>query len=366
MSSFLDTLFRTQPANALVTTGANVDISAAGPPVAGYVLKAVDATHAIWMPESGGSGLSNVTNDAQLKRAAHDFDTFPARSVPTSNDLVLLEKSTDGSKCYASLSAIQSPLVAFNVATDINPAHWYRGDNTSQSGGLVDTILDAGSVAKNFTQTGAARCPTAVDGAGKTYLAPDGVTDFYTAGALADWKFLNDGSPWTVALVYHRTAGIVGQESLIDNTDHSTGGTGFSIFQLFASATVQGPALLVTSSVGGAAPLTVESLTLSTALSVLIVRHTGDNTSNANGGISPTPVDAVMRRMGALVSLCSRKNTFASTNPSYPMTLFRRANTADRFTSSRFYDLVIDNKAWSDRQVFGYEAYAKAQYGVAV
>ena len=40
-------------------------------------------------------GLGNVTDDAQLKRAANDFSTFPAKGLPVVNDLLLIEDSQD-------------------------------------------------------------------------------------------------------------------------------------------------------------------------------------------------------------------------------------------------------------------------------
>lgn len=40
-------------------------------------------------------GLSDVTNDAQLKRSASDFDTFTVKNAPVDNDIVLIEDSED-------------------------------------------------------------------------------------------------------------------------------------------------------------------------------------------------------------------------------------------------------------------------------
>lgn len=40
-------------------------------------------------------GLSNVTNDAQLKRSGADFDTFTEKPTPVDNDIVLIEDSED-------------------------------------------------------------------------------------------------------------------------------------------------------------------------------------------------------------------------------------------------------------------------------
>jgi hypothetical protein len=45
---------------------------------------------------AGAVGLSNVTNDAQLKRAAGDFASFPTKAVPVGADIVLIEDSAAG------------------------------------------------------------------------------------------------------------------------------------------------------------------------------------------------------------------------------------------------------------------------------
>lgn len=370
MSTFLDELFRAQPATALVTnTGAVVDVADADPPVAGYVLKATDAEHAVWLPDSG-SALPNVTNDAQLKRAANDFSTFSLKSAPIGTDLVLLENSSaGGAKAYAPLSSLQNPLISFSVPVDINPLHWWRGDNTVQSGGLVDTITDNGSSPKNFTQSGAPRCPTAVDGNSRTYLAPDGSVDFYTAGVASDWKFLNDGSPWTVMLVFHRTALISAIEFLLDTTDGTTGSTGFYTLLSYTSATKQGPQSAITFSSGSNLVQLVNSFIPNTSLQLLILRHTGWNYAVTLGTGSSVAVDLIMRRNGVLVNQCGPGGSvpaYVNTNPLSALTLFRRSVTSGNFSSARLYDCIVDNKAWSDRQVAGAEAYARAQYGVVL
>ena len=52
------------------------------------------------VPEAGDYtasdvGLGNVTNDAQLTRAAGDFDTFTSKATPVAADIVLIEDSAD-------------------------------------------------------------------------------------------------------------------------------------------------------------------------------------------------------------------------------------------------------------------------------
>ena len=52
-------------------------------------------------------GLGNVTNDAQLKRAANDFNTFTTKSSPVGGDIILIEDSADsGNKKYITISNI--------------------------------------------------------------------------------------------------------------------------------------------------------------------------------------------------------------------------------------------------------------------
>ena len=41
-------------------------------------------------------GLGNVTNDAQLKRAGADFNTFPEKALPVEDDILLMEDSEAG------------------------------------------------------------------------------------------------------------------------------------------------------------------------------------------------------------------------------------------------------------------------------
>ena len=52
-------------------------------------------------------GLGNVTNDAQLLRAAGDFAVFTAKAVPADSDIILIEDSADtGIKKYITIGSI--------------------------------------------------------------------------------------------------------------------------------------------------------------------------------------------------------------------------------------------------------------------
>lgn len=72
-------------------------------------------------------GLGNVTNDAQLKRAAGDFNTFTEKLAPVEDDIILLEDSADTfAKKKAKLSTLLSGgggggSFLFELTGDISP-----------------------------------------------------------------------------------------------------------------------------------------------------------------------------------------------------------------------------------------------------
>ena len=62
-------------------------------------------------------GLSNVTNDAQLKRASGDYISFTAKTVPVSADVFLIEDSAAGNaKKRVTFTQINSNLVHQNLS----------------------------------------------------------------------------------------------------------------------------------------------------------------------------------------------------------------------------------------------------------
>jgi hypothetical protein len=124
------------------------------------------------------------------------------------------------------------PPSSWSVATNLNPKHWWRADNTVQTGGLVDSIADNGTGGRPFAQAGAARAPIAVDGDGKTYLALDGVADFYIAGSAADWTWLHNGSKmWTLFVVMQPpTISAAGtHQSILATMNYSSSGIGMFV-----------------------------------------------------------------------------------------------------------------------------------------
>ena len=65
---------------------------------------------------SSSVGLSNVTNDAQLKRAANDFTTFTEKVTPVNADVILIEDSNAGAyvKKYTTVQSL-SPAILNNI-----------------------------------------------------------------------------------------------------------------------------------------------------------------------------------------------------------------------------------------------------------
>lgn len=253
---------------------------------------------------------------------------------------------------------------AFDPATEIAPLHWWRAANNTQTGGLVDSLIDQGSSPKNFVQTGAARAPVATDADGKTYLALDGAADFYQAGVAADWKFLNDGTPFTVAIIYHHPALLLANEVLLGTSDAGAAPS-FSAQLSFTSATEQGCQMFVLRTVAPGAVGCYSSIPETTKAS-LVARCVGNHIGTTAGGAVFRPVDFIMRRKGILLGECTRGASFDNINPPGTMTLGRRSASAAVFTSARVYEVIVDNKAWSDRQLLGYESYARTTYTLAM
>lgn len=80
-------------------------------------------------------GLGNVTNDAQLKRAANDFTSFTEKSSPIGNDILLLEDSADGyNKKCVKLSALGSGNLKQTAFAEITT------DTTSTSSSWADLL----------------------------------------------------------------------------------------------------------------------------------------------------------------------------------------------------------------------------------
>lgn len=151
--------------------------------------------HVVAMPgdyTASDVGLGNVTDDAQLKRAAGDFATFPTKTNTVAADIVLIEDSAaSGAKKAVSLGNIIPKVI--DPAT-LSPVARYRASNVTLVSGAVDTIIDTGSMAKDFVAIASThRASLGTDGLGNSYIDFTTASQkLYQAGVAADWKFLND------------------------------------------------------------------------------------------------------------------------------------------------------------------------------
>lgn len=303
------------------------------------------------------NALTNVTNDAQLKRAAADYSSFTHKSVPTGSDVILIEDAAAaGAKAYSTAGEIfggSASIISPSVL--INPRHYWRASNVTQSGGLVDTIVDFGRVGgKDFAQSGAARCPVATDGNGHVYLAPDGTTDYYQAGAKTDWKFLHNGAAWTAAFVLSPTT-LVSEVVVLDTSNDS--GVG-----LLVTANVSlgfGGFRADIEAAGGSVICNVSARTLPPApgLTLLVLRFAGKLTGNIG-----TMRTLSLLQNGGELAFSGLSGTYDTGNSNGPLTLFRHAVSSSEFFGGKLYELWVDDTYVSDRKLAEYTKYAANAY----
>jgi hypothetical protein len=94
-------------------------------------------------------GLSNVTNDAQLKRGAGDFASFTSKVTPIGGDVILLEDSADSTnKKYSTISSISHTILNDIGSNAHSVIDTHLGDSTIHYsiGSISHTLLqDIGS-----------------------------------------------------------------------------------------------------------------------------------------------------------------------------------------------------------------------------
>lgn len=238
--------------------------------------------------------------------------------------------------------------LAFDIATAIAPTHWWRADNVVTSGGLVDTIVDNGSGAKNFTQSGAARCAVATDSDGKVYLAPDGSADYYQAGVASDWRFLHNGDPYLVWAVVHFPDVAASAYRAILSTANATSDTGFMLQYTYSgTSTWRGPDWYMCRGALGAPLMRAWSLLPPVNQKKLIMMWNpgyGNSTAptSPSGGMSS---QTTLYQYGHPVAHGAWSASAPSTgDPTSTLTLFRAGPSATAFSNSRLYDLGIVRK----------------------
>jgi hypothetical protein len=276
----------------------------------------------------------------------------------------------------ANLIGVAAGGLSFDVAGSA-PASWYRASSVSVSGGLVDTINDAGSLAKNLTASGADRCALGTDAESKTYL--DLATDFYQAGVAADWKWLHDFSTdWTIGIVTAKpTWPLPSSVPLcLLATMNWTTSQGFSLMcgvnnTPVGSVTVWGWETIICSGAALNMQLcTGKSQAASTAKQVTVVRFCRQRTDVQYSGIgAANPPSNEWGNVGDVFHngvICARQslqqnNTVGTGNPVATLTLGSFGNRAVPYTG-RLYEIVMWKRRLSDVDVGLYSQDAATRY----
>lgn len=273
---------------------------------------------------------------------------------------------------------------AFDVATS-SPASWWRADNVTQSAGLVDSILDAGSQNKPFNATLADRCALGTDADARVYL--NLANSFYQAGAAIDWKFLGDGSTdWTIAWVFSKptwpgnsNTPLTLLTNLFNRSDANGGGGGVGMFTgVNAQGSFgSGPGSFYgweTNQVnlnGSMANLTSGKITpASTAKQVMLwrtsrqvrqVQFGGTGAQNTGAGLNESWSD--LWAQGEMVSFQQDPGTYtwSTATPQGTLTLGQTTNRAFPFTG-RLYELVMWKRRLSNQDARGYAVSAASRY----
>jgi len=181
-------------AGSLATTGAPVNVGNADPPNPGDVLTAIDPTHAAWAAPTGGG-----TPDNALLRSANDWAEFPNQEGPSSSDLFLIERASDGAKQTISAGSLVGRAAKELDTLPGDPVN--VGDAAPPVAGQVLTAIDATH----------AHWAAAASGGGGTGghpiisppLVPNAFDDEFDSGGNPDlaargWLIFNNGSGATL------------------------------------------------------------------------------------------------------------------------------------------------------------------------
>lgn len=342
-------------------------------------------------PSLSSSAITAVTDPLYLKRAANDFNTFTQKTTPRSTDIAILENAdASGAKAYATLEALDR--VAYNPA-NLSPLGWWRASTATLSGSVVVDLPDAGSGAKNFTQSTAGnRASIATDGSGDVYVQPDGSNDYYDAGTNADWKMFHNGDNWTIAGVLSRTAARTsGQEYLLSTCNESGGSANGLVVMLLATTVASvlqyrfGVGILSNSAgvqcdVGCITyPRTTSPIGTQSDKHVFVVTYDAQQiqavlTSGASytwfsapNAIGAAHTGMVYYRNGRKVAVRAHPAVspaplaWNTSNSNGPLRLFA-SSVPGQYSSYRLYELVIWNRILPDPEIYGYMQYARNTY----
>jgi hypothetical protein len=272
----------------------------------------------------------------------------------SSSDQVIISNTISGSSNW--------------TPANLSPYNWWKASSTSKTSGLVTTIFDSGSAAKNFTAIVGQRGATKTDAAGKTYLDCTSGT-LYTAGVAADWAWMHSGSlPYTIFVVLQHATGGSATEGILTTMNWSGSGIGmmiahgnttvpegydFGIWNGSNKIYLAGSRNIVhTGSVVWAFQFSGE----------IIPTQIGQFTGNP--AVNTTNDVATCWRQGVKISKTPRTLTtaFSTANPNGTLTLGAFANGAVPLTAA-LYEIVIIRRAVTAYEIYQYAAYASGTYG---
>ncbi len=267
--------------------------------------------------------------------------------------------------------------VTLDVETEINPLHLYRpiddATHTVLSGGKVDTLKDIGrsETALNLQQTtDSLRFTQGTNGTtGQQFMSGDGTHKMVdVVGTVADWDFtckLANGDGCTLACIVNVT-GSSPFNAVMTTNNTLSGGSSATGFYLFANGTATTRGLVFNGVSGQGAIECVPDAATAGAIPdtyVIIFRY---RRSDFIATLSEDRVEGEIRSNGVSLYLnLPRANAFNdSTSPTSVLQVGEQeATTPDVGMVGEIYEIVLDDRWWSDELVRRYEARAVSNYG---
>lgn len=327
-------------------------------------------------------GLGNVTNDAQLKRAAGDFATFTSKATPVSGDIFLIEDSAaSNAKKQTTLGGIATAIGAassFNPITDIAPEFYFRALNASNtlSSGRYTTLAALGTDTTTFGTIGTQAPLQGTDSDGNVYVQFDSTGGVATAmqqsGAASTFTFMHDGTTsWTLVLVHDSPGGMSsgGDEFILDNCGGSSTAIGFSLRNEDDSGGFHGPLFSAGAASSGNFTHMLNGRQdansgFTRRKEITIVRYFRGQHKTAISGVTPLYADIMMLRQGVLTCWSNQNATYSASAPSFKLSIGQNANTSASKWNGRLYELMIVKRALSDRMIANMCGYAATTYKV--
>ncbi len=257
-----------------------------------------------------------------------------------------------------------------DVKSEVDPLHLYRPINdathTTLVGGKVSVLKDQGrsGTLRDLSQAvDANRFTHGVDANGKDFMQSSAETIWLDAVAAVDWEFMHNplGLGGTIAGVIEVTseAGL--------NTLLSTGASTSDVGIFFLLSGSDGTRYSVNSGGGpGTESLKMDVGVLNNgatpAIFSFLCRHRDSAASNGtNEGFQ---VDATVSLNGVELLRAQPKDAaFTAGSPSAPLRLGAVEGTGTIGIRGKVYEIVLDNRWWSDDLVNRYHRQAAIEYG---